>query len=117
MPKRLLPNAWIQVDPADFEPIYIDKMAAGMTLAAGEQDEQAANGAACVPLPFIECDWSDPPGPSQSFEISGRDSVQVPLIQELTPIVWRRRKCVTKVNLEDHIGDLRSRARAGQGLC
>lgn len=104
--KRILPNAWIQVDPADFEPLYIDKMAGGMTLTAEEQDEQAADEAAFVPLPFIECYWSDTPGPSQASEISGRDRVQVPLLQEFTPIVRRRSRSVTKVNLEDLIRDL-----------
>lgn len=104
--KRLLPNAWIQVDPADFEPLYIDKMAGGLTLTPEEEDEQAADGAAFVPLPFIECYWSDTPGATRASEISGRHRVLVPLLQELTPIVRRRSRSVTKVNLEDLIRDL-----------
>ena len=104
--RRLLPNAGLGVDPADFEPLHIDKTAAGLTLTVAEEEEQEADGAAFVPLPFIECYWDSTPGRRQPFEINARYRVRVPLLQELTPIVRRRGKSVNAVELEDLIRDL-----------
>lgn len=101
--EKVLPNAWIQVEPAEFEPLHIDKMAAGLKLTEAEEDEQEEHAAAFVPLPFIECYWDNAPDRRQ---LSERFRVLVPLLQKLTPIVRRRGKSVNSVELEDLIRDL-----------
>jgi hypothetical protein len=102
--RRLLPDAMLRVDPDDFEPPHIDKMAGGMTLSIAEEEENAA--AAFVPLPIIECVWDGTPGWRQPSATTDRYRVRVPLLQELTPIVRRRGKSVNAVELEDLIRDL-----------
>lgn len=104
--EKVLPNARIQVEPAEFEPLHLDKMAVGLTLTAAEEDEQAEHAAAFVPLPVIECYWDDTPGRHKPSEINARFRVLVPLLQELKPIVRRRGKSVNSVELEDLIRDL-----------
>jgi hypothetical protein len=101
--KKVLPNAWVQIDPAEFEPLYIDKMYAGSGLTDAEEAEEDEHAAAFVPLPVIECFWDSTPGARQ---LSERDRVLVPLLQELSPIVRRRGRSVNSVELEDLIRDL-----------
>jgi hypothetical protein len=103
--RGLLPHAKLQVDPDSFEPAYIDKRYAGLTLAAAEQDEEAEAEAAFHPLPFIECHWEGTPDRRERLDMK-RYRVRVPLLQELTPIVRRRGKSVNAVELEDLIRDL-----------
>lgn len=93
--RKVLPNAGIQVEPPDYEPLYIDDMAAGLTLTAAQEDEQADHAAADDRLPVIECYWDDT-----------RGRVPVPLLQEQTPIVRRRGKSVNTVVLDDLIRSL-----------
>lgn len=104
--KRLLPDAVFQIDPDDFEPPHIDKMAHEMTLSIAEDEENAAAAAAFVPLPIIQSIWDDTPGWRQYSETADRYLVRVPLLQELTPIVRRRGKSVNALELEDLIRDL-----------
>jgi len=104
--RRVLPKAGIQVEPLDFDPLYIDDMAADLTLTAAQEDEQADHAAAFVPLPVIECYWDDTRGRRQPSEINARFQVLVPLVQELTPIVRRRAKSVNTAELEDLIRSL-----------
>jgi len=102
----LLPNARLQVDPADFEPLHIDKVAGGLTLTLAEEEKEEAHDAAFVPLPFIECYWDNRPGRPQPWEMNDWYRIRVPLLQKLTPIVRRRGKSVNAVELEDLIRDL-----------
>lgn len=104
--RRLLPDAGLQVYPDSFEPPHIDKMAHGMTLSIAEEEENAADADAFVPLPIIECVWGDTPGWRQPSAIADRYCVRVPLLRELTPIVRRRGKSMNAVELEDLIRDL-----------
>jgi transcriptional regulator with XRE-family HTH domain len=101
--KKVLPYASVQVEPAEFEPLHIDKTAAGLMLTGAEADAQIEHAAAFVRLPFIECYWDNTPGARQ---LSERDRVLVPLLQEPTPIVRRRGRSVNSVELEDLIRDL-----------
>jgi hypothetical protein len=100
--KKVLPNAWIQIDPAEFEPLYVDKMAVGLMLTEAEEDEQDEHSAAFVPLPVIECCWDTQGG----RDPSDRFPVLVPLIQKLTPIARRRDRSVKSMDLEDLIREL-----------
>ena len=100
--KKVLPNTRIQIDPAEFEPLYIDKMMAALTLTEAEEDEEEEHSAAFVPLPVIECFWDTQGG----RDPSGRFPVLVPLIQKLTPIARRRGRSVNSMELEDLIREL-----------
>lgn len=104
--RKVLPNTSIQVEPLGFEPLYLDDMAAGLTLTAVDQDKQAEHAAAFVPLPVIECYWDDTRGQGRPSELNAKSHVRVPLLQELTPIVRRRGKSVNTVDLEDLIRSL-----------
>lgn len=104
--RKVLPNTSIQVEPLDFEPLYIDDAATGLTLTAAKQDEQADHAAAFVPTPVIECYWDDTRGQGRPSEINARFHVLVPVLQQLTPIVRRRGKSVNTVELEDLIRSL-----------
>lgn len=100
--KKILPNAWIQVDPSEFEPLYIDEMAAGIVLTEAEAHEQDEHAVAFVPLPVIECFWDTQGG----RDPSDRFPVLVPLLHKPTPIVRRRGRSVNSMELEDLIRDL-----------
>jgi len=103
---RLLPDArWFGVNPDDFEPPHIDKLAHGMTLSIAEEEENEAYAAAFVPLPIIEL-GDEPPGWRQLSADPDWYRVRVPLLQELTPILRRRGKSVNAMELEDLIRDL-----------
>lgn len=104
--RKVLPDTGIQVGSLDFEPLCIDDMAAGLTLTAAQEDEQADHAAAFVPLPVIECNWDDARGRRRSSAINARFQVRVPLLRELTPIVRRRGKSMNTVELEDLIRSL-----------
>lgn len=100
--KKVLPTAWLQVDPSEFEPRHIDKMYAHLELTKAEEDEQDEHAAAFVPLPIIECYWDTQGG----REPSDRFPVLVPLLQKLTPIARPRGSSVKSAELEDLIRDL-----------
>ena len=105
MLRRLLPDVSVQVDPDQFEPPHVDKMAAGLTLTAAEEDENAEAAEIFVPLPLIECYWDGNPGRREPSEMK-RYRVGVPLLRELTTVVQRRRKSIKAVELEDLIREL-----------
>lgn len=104
--KRVLPEVGVQVDPPDFEPLYMDKMAFDIELTGEEQDEQAEHAAVFVALPFIECYWDERPGNPRPWDPNARDRVRVPLLQPAEQIVRRRAKSMDATELEDLIGDL-----------
>jgi transcriptional regulator with XRE-family HTH domain len=104
--KRLLPRAVVQVEQPDYEPLYIDKEAAGLELTAQEQDEQADHWAALVWQPWLECYWDDRPGEPESWESTAYHRVAVPVLHEATPIIRKRAKAVATVELEGLIRDL-----------
>ena len=103
--RRLLPDVSVQVDPDQFEPPHVDKMAAGLTLTAAEEGENAEAAETFVPLPLIECYRDGNPGRREPSEMK-RHRVGVPLLRELTTVVQRRRKSVKAVELEDLIREL-----------
>lgn len=100
--KKVLRNAGIQIDPAEFEPLHIDKMYAGLVLTETEEAEENEHAETFVPLPIIECFWDTQGG----RDPSDRFPVLVPLVQKLTPIVRRRSRSVKSTELEDLIRDL-----------
>jgi transcriptional regulator with XRE-family HTH domain len=104
--ERLLPNAGLRVEPTEYEPLHLEKMAADMELTGSEQDEQAEHGATFLCLPLIECFWDDASRRRPNSGISQRFQMQVPLLQELMPIVRRRGKSVDAEKVEDLVRTL-----------
>jgi hypothetical protein len=102
--QRLLPDVRIGLSAQDFEPPHVG-IPDHASLTAAEQDENAEAAEAFLPLPLIEFEWDGTPG---RRELSRRkwDAVRVPLLEELAPIVRRRRSSVKAADLEDLIRGL-----------
>lgn len=100
---RLLPGVrvWVEPNPDDdgprFDPAYDGPLTDDQVYA----NEQWANA---LLLPFIGCISANAPDRERRFPFD--HGVLVPILEELAPIVRRRGKSVTTVDLEDLIQEL-----------